>query len=163
MGGLGFCDLHDFNLALLAKQLWCLIQYPSSLLARVLKGSYFRLSGPLEDKEVYSPSYGWQGIMVAKPLLKSVLRKTIGSGFTTRAWCELWIPDIPAHPVRALLGPNHSDPLLTVDVLIRGESREWNIPLIRELVQPEDIPLILGLRPSRNSIPDGYAWSYTTT
>ena len=55
-GGLGFRDLHDFNLALLAKQLWRLLHNPNSLLARVLKGRYFRHTSPMEVKSSNSPS-----------------------------------------------------------------------------------------------------------
>ena len=95
-GGLGFRDLHDFNIALLAKQLWRLIHYPDSLLARVLKGRYYRHTSPLDDHQSYSPSYGWRSIMAAKPLLTLGLRKTIGTGGDTRAWSEPWIPDTVA-------------------------------------------------------------------
>lgn len=34
-GGLGFRDLHSFNLAVLAKQRWCLLQNPESFCAKV--------------------------------------------------------------------------------------------------------------------------------
>ena len=79
-GGLGFRDLKNFNLALLAKQLWRLIQYPSSLLARVLKGRYFRNTNPITVEKASSPSYVWRSMMAGRPLLKSGLRKSIGSG-----------------------------------------------------------------------------------
>ncbi|KAH1048031.1 hypothetical protein J1N35_038815 [Gossypium stocksii] len=39
-GGLGFRNLAKFNIALLAKQGWRLINFPNSLLARVLKNTY---------------------------------------------------------------------------------------------------------------------------
>ena len=40
-GGMGFKDLHMFNLAMLGKQGCRLIDRPNSLCARVLKGRYF--------------------------------------------------------------------------------------------------------------------------
>lgn len=64
-GGLGFRDFKNFNLALLAKQVWRLIQYPNSLLARVLKGRYFRLSNPIDVNKASNPSYVWRSLMAA--------------------------------------------------------------------------------------------------
>lgn len=40
-GGLGFHKFAKFNVALLAKQGWRLINYPNSLLACILKAKYF--------------------------------------------------------------------------------------------------------------------------
>ena len=40
-GDLGFRDLHSFNLAMLARQGWRLIQAPDSLCAQVLRAKYY--------------------------------------------------------------------------------------------------------------------------
>lgn len=55
-------DIHEFNLALLAKQLWRLVQFPDSLVARVLRGKYYILSSLLRATSVENPSYVWKNI-----------------------------------------------------------------------------------------------------
>jgi hypothetical protein len=40
-GGLGFCDIHSFNMAMLARQGWHILQAPDSLCSQVLSAKYF--------------------------------------------------------------------------------------------------------------------------
>ena len=46
-GRMGFRDLHAFNLAMLAKQVWRLIINPNSLCAKILNAKYYPNSGIL--------------------------------------------------------------------------------------------------------------------
>lgn len=61
--------IHEFNLALLSKQLWRLVQFPDSLIARVVREKYFRCSSPLQLNKDDKPSYGWTNIMATNPLI----------------------------------------------------------------------------------------------
>jgi hypothetical protein len=49
-GGLGFRDIHAFNLAMLAKQGWRLLSDPDSLCARILKAKYLQNTNCLGHK-----------------------------------------------------------------------------------------------------------------
>lgn len=158
-GGLGFRDFKEFNVALLAKQLWRLLCYPDSLLCRVLKGRYFRYSNPMEAKNANSPSFGWKSMMAAKSLLQEGLRKNIQSGFNTRVWSDNWIPTVPARPAKDK--GIYRDPNLYVNHLIDFDTKEWKMDIIHNLVDPEDIPLITCLKPSRAFKTDDYIWVYT--
>lgn len=159
-GGLGFRDLKNFNLALLAKQLWRLLQHPNSLLARVLKGRYFKNSNPVQVDKVNSPSYVWRSLMAAKPLLKAGLRRSISSGSDTKVWSEPWLPTTPPqsphhHPSGAF------DPELLVAELFVQSSRTWNLTALRNLFSPEDVNLICSIKPRAHTQKDGYCWSPT--
>lgn len=55
-GRLGFRNLEVFSKALLAKQVWRLIQEPSSLAGQILKAKYFHSFDILEAKLGHNPS-----------------------------------------------------------------------------------------------------------
>ena len=48
MGGLGFRDMQNFNIAMLSRQGWCLLQNPDNLCCRILKAHYFPYYSILE-------------------------------------------------------------------------------------------------------------------
>ena len=153
-GGLGFKDLLNFNLALLAKQLWRLLHHPNFLLACVLKGRYYLHISPMEVKTSNSPSYGWRSILAAQNLLSEGLRITIGSGYNTRVWIDPWIPTIPARP--ATDNGVYRDHDMFVNQLIDQTSKQWRVEMLEALIDSGDIPLIQSIRPSHIFRDDGY-------
>ncbi|CAA7056151.1 unnamed protein product [Microthlaspi erraticum] len=137
-GGLGFRVIEDFNTALLAKQLWRLINFPDSLFARVFKGRYYRNATPMDPIRSYSPSYGWRSIVSARPLVKIGLIKRVGSGTSISVW------DDPGF-----------------QLLPRGQPQEMG--LITTLTSGMDVSLILGIPTSMSPRPDSMGWFFTKT
>ena len=80
MGGLGFRDFELFNLALLARQAWRIVQEPDTLSARILKAVYYPSSGFLVAELGASPSRIWRAIIDGKEVLKQGLIRRIGTG-----------------------------------------------------------------------------------
>lgn len=69
-GGLGFRDIECFNDALLAKLGWRILESPSCLLARVLKGKYFHDQDFLQVQTPAVCSHGWREILIGKDLIR---------------------------------------------------------------------------------------------
>lgn len=77
-GGIGFRDLHAFNLALVAKQAWRVITKPKSLLSRVLKAKYFLRTDPMKLPAKPGISYMWCSLLQGIRLVKT--RSSLASG-----------------------------------------------------------------------------------
>lgn len=92
MGGLGFRDMEMFNLALLVKEAWRVLQEPSTLSARVLKVVYFPVEGFLEERFGSLPSRIWRSIMNGREVLKEGLIRRLGTGTRTLIWTTNWLP-----------------------------------------------------------------------
>ncbi|GAU18647.1 hypothetical protein TSUD_124800 [Trifolium subterraneum] len=89
--GLGFHKFEAFNMAMVAKQAWNIIQNPESLAAKLIKARYFPRSSLLEASLGYNPSYAWRSIWKAKQILLHGCRWRIGSGDRVRVMYDPWL------------------------------------------------------------------------
>lgn len=92
LGGLNFRDLIGFNQALIAKQVWRIINNPSSLVSKVLRSNYFPNSSMLEAPLGNNPLYLWKSLLWEKKLLQTGLRYRVGNGETIRVFKDPWLP-----------------------------------------------------------------------
>jgi hypothetical protein len=90
-GGMGFRDLHAFNLAMIAKQGWNILTKPHSLVAKLYKARYFPNSSFFESKIGNNPSYAWRGIWKARDILINGCRWRIGNGANIRVMHDPWL------------------------------------------------------------------------
>ncbi|XP_021765527.1 uncharacterized protein LOC110730059 [Chenopodium quinoa] len=79
MGGLGIRQLRSFNLALLAKQAWRLIQNSQLLASRVLKAKYPGLLSFNPSFTSNRPSWGSRGLLEGGGVLSSSVAWKVGS------------------------------------------------------------------------------------
>ncbi|KAL4281975.1 hypothetical protein GQ457_03G016840 [Hibiscus cannabinus] len=61
-GGIGFKDLHLFNIALLGKHIWRLLSAPGSLLYRTLRAKYFPDGDMLSAPAPARSFFAWKGL-----------------------------------------------------------------------------------------------------
>lgn len=159
-GGLGFRDIESFNQALLAKQSWRILQYPSFLFARFFKSRYFDDEEFLEADLGVRPSYACCSILFGRELLAKGLRKEVGNGKSLNVWMDPWIFDIaPRLPLQRHFSVNLD---LKVNDLINFEDRCWKRDLLEELFYPTDVELITKRNPVVN-MDDFWVWLHAKT
>jgi hypothetical protein len=157
LGGLGFRDIELFNLALLARQGWRILKNPDTLSARVLKAVYFPGTDFLKAELGSHPSKVWRSIMEGKEVLAQGLIRRIGTGATTHAWFDNWIPrDGALRPVCSLT----NDPPSHVADFIVQSTRQWNLDLLNECFTPMDVQEIKSIPISTRVQEDFWAWHY---
>ncbi|XP_073133637.1 uncharacterized mitochondrial protein AtMg00310-like [Henckelia pumila] len=130
-GGLGFRKLDIFNKALLAKQLWRIIQNPSSLVARVLKGRYFKHMDVMLSPLGSNPSFVWRSLIWSRSLLKEGLCWRIGDGKGIDVMRERWIPS-----KRSKLTPCELNVTVGAKVSSLIIDGSWNEQLIKNVCLP---------------------------
>jgi hypothetical protein len=123
-GGLGFRDMHLFNLAMLARQGWRILTNPDSLCARVLRAKYFPDGDLMNVHEAPGISYSWRSIVRGVQALKEGLIWRVGNGRQINIWLDPWIPDgVTRRPVT----PRVQTLLTKVSELINPATGDWRL------------------------------------
>lgn len=77
---MGFRDFTQFNKALLAKQVWKIVEKPDSLVARFLKARYFKHMDIMDAPIGNNPSFIWRSMMWSKEVLNYGIIWKVGDG-----------------------------------------------------------------------------------
>ncbi|KAA3468465.1 reverse transcriptase [Gossypium australe] len=133
-GGLGFRNMAQFNVSLLAKQGWRLLNYPDSLVAQDFKANF------LNSRLGHSCSYVWQSIWAAKGALEKGLIWKVGTGAKISITEDAWIPNYVNVRLRSSVENLQLD---RVADLIDSNKREWNRNLIVNTFPEDAADLIL--------------------
>ncbi|KAG2536237.1 hypothetical protein PVAP13_9NG175938 [Panicum virgatum] len=135
-GGLGYRDLHLFNLAMLARQGRRLLIVLDSLCTKVLRAKYFPGGDPLVAKDLFQKNlwprknmecriHGGRGFMA----LKEGLIWRVGDGTRINIWSDPWIPNGVS---RKSCNPRGRLILNKVADLIDPATGQWDQELIQD-------------------------------
>jgi hypothetical protein len=155
LGGMGFRDRRNFNIAMLGKQGWRLMTRPDSLGAKVLKGRYFHEGDFLRCTRKKHSSHTWRAILSGREVLAQGLIKRIGDGSSTNIWRDRWLPNhFDARP----LTPQEGQDVEYVSDLMTDEGR-WDENRIRQTFIPVDAAAILRT-PIQAQADDLWTWDH---
>ncbi|XP_030497624.2 uncharacterized protein LOC115713283 [Cannabis sativa] len=155
-GGLGFRLLHDFNLAMLAKQGWRFLTHPNSLVSRIYKACYFPHDDYLSADLGRNPSFVWRSIWQAQSLVRLGARRTIGNGLTVSILHQPWLP----HSTNPYVTSSHVGLIgHTVSSLFSVDAGTWDIELVQDMFNHRDADLNLSIPLSFSASGDFWSWS----
>ncbi|XP_074323324.1 putative mitochondrial protein AtMg00310 [Apium graveolens] len=155
-GGLGFRELSKFNLAMLAKQGWRLLNNVNTLVTSIMKARYFPETDFLQAKVGANPSYMWRSIVAAQDLVRQGSRKRIGNGDTTTVWKIPWLScrengylttEMPQQLEHA-----------RVSSLMETYTKHWDDELLRDICNERDVMLIRSIPLAQQREEDSWYW-----
>ncbi len=151
MGGLDFRNLHKFNEALLAKQVWHLMNDTSSLFYQVFKAKFFPHCSILETDTKTRGSYAWQSIIKTRKVILKGGAWQVGTGNSIKIWKHRWLLE-DNHRTIITHGPQLLQDC-TVDQLILQPKMEWDNALIDKLFLPYDAEAVKNIPLSERAPP----------
>ncbi|KAL0011861.1 hypothetical protein SO802_006969 [Lithocarpus litseifolius] len=150
-GGMGFRDLHAFNLAMLAKQAWRLIPNNGSLFYRVYKAWYFPNTSFLEAELGHNPSFLWRSLLAARDIIHARSHWTIGDGRSISVTSSSWLPYSPGFLITPSQGMKVAD-------LIDNDSRQWDRGKLSTTFDRRTYESILALPLNNQNSQDKLIW-----
>ena len=141
---------------MLARQAWRMLQSPTSLCAQVLAAKYYPNQNLLQVRPRDGISYSWRSILKGVQVLQSGIIWRVGDGCTINIWSDPWLPRGISRSVTSQQG---SHVITKVSDLIDPTSGTWDIQLLRQTFNEEDVQVILQILIQGGAI-DTPAWNF---
>ncbi|XP_019166706.1 PREDICTED: uncharacterized protein LOC109162458 [Ipomoea nil] len=135
--GLGFKELHAFNLAMLGKQAWRLLTKPESLVSRIFKARYYPKGSFFDACIGNNPSFCWRSIMAAQEVICGGVMRRIGDGKATLIWDHPWLQDENNAKIITEKPPHLAQ--ATVMGLMDQETGSWDHDILTDIFITEDV------------------------
>ena len=158
-GGMGFKQLKQFNLAMLAKQGWRLQIGTDSLLYRVFKSKYFPNCEFVDASLGRNPSFAWRSIMATQDIVQKGRQWQVGNGRSIMIWKDKWLPSPSTYEVVSPVNYKPEDS--RVAELIDEEKGAWKTDLVSNVFFPHEADLIYGIALCANMPEDKQVWVLT--
>lgn len=155
-GGLGFRDFASFNQALVAKQGWRILQFPDSMVSKILQARYFKNCHFLNAKLGFRPSFIWRSILWGREVINRGIRWRIGRGDQVEIYRGNWMS-------RPLTFKPVSLPSLPIDVTVSeliDDDNQWKVGLIYQHFVKEDADTITRIPLPRQPTADQVLWHF---
>ncbi|GLT34775.1 hypothetical protein SLA2020_092720 [Shorea laevis] len=152
---MGFKDLYCFNIAMLAKQAWRILQHPNALWVRVLKSLYFPHSSFFEARKGSHPSWVWSSILKGRDIVQLGARWNVGNGQDILVYQDKWIPTLPGFQVTTVPDTNS---LFSYVCELLDHHGEWDITKLHDCFNDEDCREILKI--PMGECADQLVWHY---
>ncbi|KAA3476753.1 reverse transcriptase [Gossypium australe] len=155
---MGFRNMAQFNISLLAKQGWMIINNQNSLVAQVFKAKYLPNDHFLNSRLGNSSSYVWKSIWTAKGILEKGLCWRVGTGLNISINDDAWISDAVNFRLSTVINSIHD---FKVNELIDSNARLWKMELIKNTFSEDDAGRILRIPLTRTPHDDFLIWGAT--
>lgn len=158
-GGMGFRDLHGFNLALLGKHCWNFLKHPEALVTRIFKARYFPNNTFFNANRGGGASFIWSGIWQAKEVLKKGFRWVLGDGKSIEVFDDAWLRGKNEFRVDSN-NATRGTKLKAFD-LFMPETKMWDYQKVYNLFPSCDAKAILATPIPQNQVGDRAAWLHS--
>ncbi|KAL6269322.1 hypothetical protein ACE6H2_026233 [Prunus campanulata] len=161
-GGMGFRNLHDFNLALLAKQSWRLLTEQNSFWALIMKSRYFPACNFLKASKGARASWAWASMLEGREVIIRGSQRQILNGTRVRLWIDKWFPVSPdgrLHPINDEL----ADENVFVSEIINPITKSWDLSNLEGRISYQDARRIKAMPMGGTCESDRLVWPFSVS
>jgi hypothetical protein len=128
-GGMGILNTQIFNECMMAKWIWKLYQQKDNLMCRILRAKYMRHEDFFRSRGAGGSQF-WNSLHKIKHLFKWGAVHSVGNGWLTQFWNDVWLVDTPLRIRFAKLYEVCADEKAMV---VECDANDWQIQFQRML------------------------------